>query len=200
MKLKRVFLYINGILTRPGESDNWNGRAVTWTHLHTDFLAEKVEYYVGPISRAFGRGQRRRAEKLAKTIRYYANQGWQVVLVAHSNGANVVANAVPLLAQNHRDAVESVHLVAAACPADFRENGLNALGAPVTVWEAGNDKALKMAKTVGWLVGFGTLGLDGPKNAKVPTTTIRFEDYGHSTFFGPTTFDSFMIRVTNRFA
>ena len=58
---QRVTIYVNGILTFPGSSNNWNGRAVTWTHLNRDARAEKVEYFCGPIDRAFG--QKERAQK-----------------------------------------------------------------------------------------------------------------------------------------
>jgi len=196
MKPRRVYLYINGILTKPGKSENWNGKATTWTHLHTDDYAEKVEYYAGPISRAFGRGQMRRAEKLTRTIYHYVRSGWEVVLVGHSNGGNVIHNAIPMLTTKMRKAIKHVHLIAPASPADFEVNGLNHLNAPVTVWRAGNDKALKMAKAVGWLVGFGTLGLDGPRNEKVPVKVLDFPTWGHSTFFNDLELDRTMAEIT----
>jgi hypothetical protein len=67
---KKVFVYVNGILTMPGDANNWNRRAVTHTHLHTNARAESLEYLVGPLSRALG--QKKRANKLLKKILWYS--------------------------------------------------------------------------------------------------------------------------------
>lgn len=180
---RTVFIFVNGILTMPGASDNWNGKAVTWTHLHTPFRAEKVEYLVRPIGRILG--QRKRAEKLAKTLTFYA--GWSIVLVGHSNGCDVILDA---LASLDWPRIEELHLVSAACEADFNENGLNKYPAAigrVCVYVAGKDWALTLAKSqLGRLLGYGALGKTGPVNARRAPEVITRPEFGHGDWFTPT--------------
>jgi len=194
----RVYIYVNGILTKPGDSDNWTGKAVTWTHLHTPHRAEKVEYWVGPISRAFNRGQKRRAGKLAKTIRFYAHRDWEIVLVGHSNGANVIGNASRLVPAEYRAAVIAVHLFAAAADPDFQKVGLNRWDAPVTLFNGGKDGALNFAHGAGRILGYGGLGLMGvtPKNVKVALNVVNKSDFDHGTWFSDLEFDRSMNAVT----
>jgi hypothetical protein len=197
MKTKRVYIYVNGILTVPGESENWTGKAVTWTHLHTNDVAEKVEYWVGPISRAFGRGQRKRAEKLAKTVHFYAISGYEIILAGHSNGGSVIGDAIRLMPPGSWKAIKHVHLISPASKEDFEVNGLNLLGAPVTVYIAGQDTPLALASGPGRLLGYGGLGKVGPVNAKVPTKVVTREEFGHGTWFESEYFDSTMWSIIN---
>ena len=195
---KKVYIYVNGIMTKPGQSDNWTGRAVTWTHLNTNHRAEKVEYWVGPVSRAFNRGQKRRAYKLAKTVRFYAARDWEIILVGHSNGANVIGNASRLVPKEQRKRVSAVYLFAAAADPDFQKTGLNRWSAPVTLFNGGKDGALNLAHGIGRVLGYGGLGLLGvePKNAKVPVTVISKEDFDHGTWFSDLEFDRSLNEVT----
>jgi len=186
--MNKIFLYVNGILTWPGESKNWTGRAVTWSHIHSAFKAEKVEYYVGPISRVFG--QQKRARKLRRTLEFY--NGWDVTLVGHSNGCDVIRDTLedmgwPLLAH--------LHLISAACDADFENNGFNHLKCPVTVWRALKDQALRLVgNPLGRLLGYGVLGLSGPLNAKIPVELVD-RDFGHSDWFSDSETDPTMTKI-----
>lgn len=193
--MNTIYIYVNGIMNFPGGSKNWNGRAVTWTHINTEAKAEKIEYFCGPVGRAFG--QKERAEKLAATLSFY--KGWKIILIGHSNGTDVILKA---LAQLEWPRVEALHLVSAACEADFYKNGLNeammkGLVGRVYVYLGGKDMALKAAHSIfGRLLGYGTLGLTGPKNVsamvKAAVTVTTWGEYGHSDCFDDKNFDGTM--------
>lgn len=191
---KKVCIYVNGIMTMPGDAKNWNRRAVTHTHLHTNARAESLEYLVGPLSRVLG--QKKRANKLLKKIRWYS--GWEIVLVGHSNGADVICDA---LRQINDSGVKEVHLFAPACEADFQKNGLNEAGLEkVRVYIGEKDKALKWAslKPARWL-GYGTLGKTGPINVRedldVKTITRNFS---HSEWWEKDEFNATMYELLGK--
>src|SRR5262245_26588298 len=88
----KIIIYVCGILTWPGKHRNWTGRAVTHTMTCQPYKAEKVEYFVGALSRPIGESYR--ARKLISTLRQY--EGWEIHLVAHSNGCDVVVDTLRL--------------------------------------------------------------------------------------------------------
>lgn len=191
-----IRFFVPGILTLPGESGNWTGRAVTWTHIHTGDRAEKVEYFSGIFTRTLL--QRLRAQKMAKALSDYLAAGFEIHIAAHSNGTDVVLDALRLAKWPR---IASLHLLSAACSADCHKNGLNeawtfdALG-QVTVWIAEHDWALGLASTaVGWALGFGTLGRTGPLHALFPIDTRR-APLGHSGWFEQDNFDHTMSLLT----
>ncbi|HYF33994.1 MAG TPA: hypothetical protein VD994_01785 [Prosthecobacter sp.] len=192
-----VCLFVNGILTVPGDADNWTGKAVTWTHLHTPFRAEKIEYLSGAT---LGRllGQRRRAERLAHTLRFYVARGWRIVLAGHSNGCDVILDALHAMGWPR---IAELHLISAACEADFSRNGLNAAALAgrvggVTVYVAERDWALKLAATAtGRLLGYGTLGKTGPVNAEAAVEIVR-RDFGHGGWFSESELPATLNRIT----
>lgn len=192
---KRVYIFVNGIMCRPGDAHGWNGRAVTWIHLNTGDRAEKLEYFCDPIGRAFF--QKQRAEKLAELLTKYA--GWEIILVGHSNGTDLILKALALL---NWPPIKVVHLVSAACEADFTKNGLSQalmlkdIGS-VHVWMSGRDSALHLAKCeLGRWLGYGTLGIDGPKNVRESVKDLvmphRWPALDHSDCFKPYNFDTTM--------
>lgn len=126
---RHLLVYINGILAAPGDSDGWTDRAVTWSHLHTAFRAEKLEYFTGALTRRLF--QQRRAEKFARMLERYAAAGYTFSLVGHSNGCDLALRIARLLAGSRR--IRHLHLVAAACEADWAANDLNTLLAEGTV-------------------------------------------------------------------
>lgn len=192
---KIIYIFINGILTFPGDAANWTGRAVTWVQTRSPHKAEKVEYYAGPLDRVFGQAER--AQKLSRTLEFYS--GWDIVLVGHSNGCDVILDA--LRARELPDLAE-LHLISGACEADFDINGLNDALLErdidsVRVYVAGRDKWLRLASTwTGKLFGYGTLGLHGALDvaatvAQNVTETLR-PNYGHSDWFAPEHFGETM--------
>jgi pimeloyl-ACP methyl ester carboxylesterase len=192
-----IYIFVNGILTIPAHADNWTGRAVTWVQLNTSHKAEKVEYFTGIVSRWIGDGAR--ARKLAKTIKFYLAKQWRIVLVGHSNGCDVILDALQLLAWPH---IHGVHLISAACEADFGKNGLNAAGSRVghlSIYIAERDWALMLADTLpARLLGYGVLGKDGPKNStwKAEPDRVVRRDFGHGGWFTEKQFDATMRLVT----
>jgi pimeloyl-ACP methyl ester carboxylesterase len=192
---RRVYIFVNGIMCRPGDANGWNGRAVTWLHLNSGDRAEKLEYFCSPIGRAFF--QKNRAEKLAQLIERYA--GWEIVLVGHSNGTDLILEALALMDWPR---IEAVHLVSGACEEDFALNGLNEalekdrIGR-LFVWMSGRDSALHVAKCrLGKFLGYGVLGLVGPKNVSLAAmqklAIHRWPALDHSDCFKPYNFDTTM--------
>lgn len=193
--MRTLLVYVNGILNFPGSSKNWTGRAATFTQVTTDHWAEKCEYWCGPISRALG--QRDRADKLRRTLSFY--NGWDIHLVGHSNGADVILTA---LRDWPSPPIAKMHLVCGATESDFNKNGLNQwIGTgrvkEVVVYVAGQDKALKLAHS--WpakLLGYGVLGLHGPVNVlssiSTRVTTVTWPSYGHSDCWHDANFERTM--------
>ena len=200
--MNTIYVFVNGIMTFPGQSKNWTGRAVTWTQVTTQAKADKVEYWAGYLSRVVG--QHKRAYKLYRTLAYY--RGWNIVLVGHSNGADVITDC--LQGFYGLAPIQHVHLVCGACESDFARNGLNMALAErrvgeVSIYCAGKDKALKWAHTwLGRLLGYGCIGLEGPTRVR-PALASRvhviqrgWEDYGHSDCWGDDRFDDTMRMIT----
>jgi len=195
-----IFIYVPGIRTRPGEAYNWSGRAVTWTNLNTPHKAEKVEYFTLAITRPFGQADR--AHKLQRTLRFYS--GWNIHLVGHSNGCDVIIDALRSLHQDGSGGLRlaSLHLISAACDNDFRRNGLNVWADRIdriVVYIARRDRAMVLAGTViGSLLGYGTLGRTGPVNVKKnhPVEMV-YRNFGHSDWFATDRFDAMMDALTD---
>lgn len=196
-----VCLFVCGILTVPGAAGNWTGRAVTWTHLHTPHKAEKVEYYTGPVSRIAG--DTRRATKLVRTLERYLAAGWRIILAGHSNGCDVILDALQMMAWPQ---IHALHLISAACEADFTRNGLNAAGRRIghlSIYVAEKDWALVLADTLAgrWL-GYGCLGKRGPLNAtgrSAPDRVVR-QPIGHGEWFSTARFDETLRMITSPFS
>lgn len=205
---KRIYIFVNGILTVPGSASNWNRRAVTWTHLHTEHRAESLEYLSTVLMRPFF--QRRRARKLANKIRFYAAARWEIVLAGHSNGCDVIVDALRMIDSHPRHTpIRGVHLIAAACDRDFEANGLNAairnerITHNVRVYVGGKDIALRLASTIpGWLLGYGTLGLCGPSeldyDASKKVITHVEPTFRHGTWFGEKHFEQTLRLITDQ--
>lgn len=206
--MRQAFHLVNGILNFPGCSQNWNGRGVTWLHTEPEALplearAEKIEYFCGPIDRAFG--QKDRAHKLFLTLDRY--HGWANTAVGHSNGADVILTMM----RDYRGwpTIHRLILICGATNADFEQNGLNAWLRDERVQEvfvcvAGKDLALRLAHgALGKLLGYGTLGLHGPQNVaedvKGRVTTVwsgPWQHYGHSGCWEPRNFSRTMRLIS----
>lgn len=194
---RTVYLFVNGIATWPGNYTNWNKRAVTFTHTHTEHRAEAFEYFCTPLTRPFREDQR--AKHFARSLATYSALHWNIVCVGHSNGAAVILDG---LRAARFPRVQAVHLVCGACEADFWRNGINfGLRADrigkVFVYCAAQDWALKLAHSLpAKLLGYGTLGLHGALNVsegvKDRVEEMWWSDYGHSTCWLPAHFENTM--------
>jgi hypothetical protein len=208
-----VYNFVNGIRTFPGDSDNWNGKAVTATLTRGPACAkaEKVEYYTLAVTR--GMLQKHRAEKLNKVLNRYlfhwgSLAGNRIHLVAHSNGADVVLDALKAEQAIYRSIEHpfKVDLISPAVSSDCNKNGITDLMktgviGDLRIWIAGKDRALRLGgSAIGRLFGYGTLGLDGPKpgtlqGAPAGVRTIHEMSFGHSDWFTDDQFDKTMDRI-----
>lgn len=165
---KLVFVCVNGILSRPGASDGWTDRAVTWLQCNSPHKAEKWEYAAGPILRRIR--QSSRAKKIATMLAYYERAGFEIILVAHSNGCDLVSRVLALRGAEpwyFQSQIRSAHLFAAATDWLGLHQALDG-GSLKTLHLYGSDSdwALKFARVSRWLggwagLGYGSLGLHG---------------------------------------
>lgn len=192
-----VYIYICGILTWPGSSKNWTGKAATWTMTRPKHQAEKIEYFSpGLFSRSIG--QEARAEKLVKTMHEFLSRGRRVILVAHSNGCDVALDALRKMGWPE---IAELHLISGAIEADFDKNGLNQARnkiGRVVVYVAGLDKALALAASpLGRFFGYGALGRTGPINPWWQVDVVVEPEFEHSDWFDDAHFDQTMRLLTN---
>lgn len=201
-KKKKIFLFVNGINTFPGDSRNWTGRAVTFVNTQTPHKAEKVEYFCGIIGRAFG--QKNRVKKLYKTLSFYRD--YDIVIAAHSNGAAVLLEMLQIYPDWPN--LQEIHLICGACNADFEMSGLNTFLEAgrikkCYVYIGGKDWVIKLANSwVAKLLGYKALGLFGAHNVseKIKNKVIEiwegdWENYGHSTAFNNDNFEKTMRSI-----
>ncbi len=187
--MKRVFIFINGILTDPGDAHGWTDRAVAWIQTHTNEVADRYEYFSGALTRRLF--QNRRVAEVVEMIDNYS-ETHDVVLVGHSNGCDIILRAL----QRRARAVNCIHLFAAAAEADCRKSGLNQAmkNSPwlkVFITVSRGDEALRIAARTshflfGWLgLGYGDLGYEGPSNVYYPERikVLRCDSMNHGEWF-----------------
>lgn len=205
-RARDVLLFINGILTRPGDAFAWTDLAVRWMINHGPAMTrgDRFEYGCPALLRRFF--LRGHACDLARVIgEYAAGHGHhpRLHLAGHSNGCELIARAVQLSSAP----IASIHLIAGAVDRDFRVNGL---GDRILRGQVGKawcycshgDYVLKYAarpsqifKAIG--LGYGDLGGRGPIGV-TPQHRIEThwaDDYGHSDWFLPDNFDRTMRLV-----
>jgi len=188
--VKRVVYFIlNGIHTNPAQTDGWVDEAATLLNRQTpDYVKpEKFEYYTTALTRRLF--QARRAEKLLKKALGYAEDGWTVRMIGHSNGCDLIARVA--LAAPFK--LGSVHLISPAAEDEhFADAVIQGKIRHVHIYGSANDKALlaaglsaKLLNFVG--LGFGSLGLRGKALAdRFPGRVFDHsrDHYGHSTWIG----------------
>lgn len=198
--MKSVFIFVNGILTSPGNSRAWTDRAVQWMNNRASegTVSDKFEYYSPALLRRLF--QRAHAMDLAETIAEYPNS--RLHLVGHSNGCDLIAMAVRMTSAP----IESIHLISGAVDRDFARNGLGerlergqvkrvfclcSHGDKVLTYLA---RASRIA-TLG-LFGYGDLGCRGAANP-VPRNVrhVWRDSLGHSDWFSPAHFDRTMETI-----
>ena len=187
--MKTVLIFINGILTNPGDADGWTDRAVTFTNTRTrdGIYGEKFEYATGALTRRFQQDER--AAAIARMISFYRRADFQRVIgVGHSNGCDILARVLTRL----NVALDAVHLFApAAEPVDYERALQMGSVERIFIYGAQTDKALLFAKRsktlVGWAgLGYGSLGLQGAEFAAAHPDRVRdcsVNTYGHSDWF-----------------
>ena len=139
--------------------------------------------------------------------------GGRVRIVAHSNGANIVLDA---LRDKGWPPVEHIHLISPACERDLSYLAPrlgNEIGR-LTIWMGGKDMPLRLGDAFGgsskkwvrnlwpgrWL-GYGGLGYHGPEGftaAHFDSGLVQIVEepgFGHSTWFKNGQFDRTMQRI-----
>jgi len=189
MSRRVVYFILNGIHTNPAQTDGWVDEAATLLNRQTpDYVKpEKFEYYTTALTRRLF--QARRAEKLLHKALGYAEDGWTVRMIGHSNGCDLIARVA--LAADFR--LDSVHLIApAAEDKHFADAVIQSKIRRVHIYGSENDKALQAAGLSAKLLnfvglGFGSLGLRGKALAdRFPGRVFDHSrhHYGHSTWIG----------------
>jgi pimeloyl-ACP methyl ester carboxylesterase len=186
--MKRTcYIAINGIRTNPGDAEGWTDRFVTWinTRLPDGVVAEKYEYYTSALLRRMR--QRQRADEIAKKVGYYRRAGYRMVLVGHSNGADLIARVLEACGAE----IDAAHLISPAADDEaFADAIRDKLLRRLHIYGSPNDGALKFATLtrplIGWLgLGYGSLGLRGAQFAALfPDIVHDHTDpsCGHSTW------------------
>ncbi len=201
---KRVYVFINGILNNPGDSKGWPDRACTWINSKTDYKAEKFEYFCTAILKQLW--QEKRTQNLADVIFPYQFKNFEIILVGHSNGCDIICR---LLREVDID-IKEIHLFAAATNEDCRKNGINDAIADgrlegVDYYCSENDDVLgdgnnAILRPIYRFLGYGFLGCRGPKfeNFRAKSSYHWINNYGHSDWFKPgLNFDKSMNMIMN---
>lgn len=208
---REVVIFINGILTRPGDAFAWTDSAVRWfnRHLGEQLVADRFEYFSPALFRRLT--LQRHAQNLARALADYAAGApcdFRLHLVGHSNGCELIARALEL----NSSPIASVHLISAALDRDFGRNGLarrlerGQVGAVHCYCSKGDNvlrfgaRPTQLFRALG--LGYGDLGYRGP--AGVPEVvgwkvhTHWAPGYGHSDWFTPPNFESTMLLLKSR--
>lgn len=202
---RKVYIFVCGIANLPENGAGWTDNAVRWTETNTPHAADSYEYLTTFITRFLM--QWWRARQLTVKIHGWMDNGFAPVLVGHSNGCDLILRVI----RNGIVKGCDVHLISGACESDFIRNGLNAAMSDgrvsrVTCYWGGADVAMRFARlsrmALQWVgLGFGTLGLDGPKNVSGANVgrvaRYREPEFGHSTWFDAKWFDCTMRLVTH---
>lgn len=202
---RHAFLFVNGILTRPGNARGWTDRAVHWFNQREEGVAcYPFEYYSPALLRfAFQRGH---ARDLAETIDEYA--GHRIHLVGHSNGAELIERALAITPIR----IDTIHLVAGAVERDFSKNELGrALNRGqvrrVFCLCSRGDAVLKYLARPSQVfqflgLGYGDLGHRGPVlTALNDTQSVRTawrDTLGHSEWFSAANFEATMETIRSQ--
>ena len=196
---KTVILFergISGWQSIVGDWFNWPNEAIAWSHQNTDFRGQTLTYFTGPI--LAGLTRRYRAANFARLISKY--DGWNIRLVAHSEGTATTLEAIQLC-RNVK--IEQVHLLCGACDANFERNNLNNalyVGQVIKVfcYRGGKDMAMRIENTLLGKFFFQVdesdkpLGLVGPQNVRPSNKDkigeLVWPDFGHSFCWLPKNF------------
>lgn len=205
---REIVIFINGILTNPGDAFAWTDDAVRWFNKNASerVSPDKFEYYTPALLRRITIDKNVR--DLVQTIAEYASDldpGQRLHLVGHSNGCELIARALQLTPARFA----SVHLISGAVERDFTNNGL---GRKLEIGQVGavfcycsrGDKVLKYLARPSQVfhflgLGYGDLGARGPSGIgdqisdRVETTWS--ETFGHSDWFAVENFYDTMHSV-----
>lgn len=199
-----ILVAVPGILAHPGWAFGWTDQIVSWFQQPPRlWRAEKFEYFARPLTRWIGQGKR--ARNLAQLL--YSHRHSTIHLVCHSNGGDVVCQALRILRDHEQFdphytevRIGTIQFIASAASPDFEANGLNfalitGMVQRVAIYQGGKDEVLnKLARASRWLgrvvgLGYGTMGYDEPRHVhesvRERVAVIREREFAHGTWFKP---------------
>ncbi len=189
MDPRRAYILLPGIHSNPSDWRNWAPRMTTDILMRTHAAADEFRYWTTAVTR--GARMAERARYVARLITRYWRSGFEPVVVAHSNGCEIVRRAIPITPA----IIHSIHLLAAPINPDFEQNGMGAalsrgkIGHIHLYLSKGDSVINSVARWLGWPLGYGTLGADGPHNlcdsVADQVTCIWRNPFGHVEWFAP---------------
>ncbi len=181
----RYYVLLPGVRSDPRDWANWAPRMATEINLLTSAKADEFRYM------AFALTPKARQEERAEYVRSLAQRaysaGYDVVLVGHSNGCEVIRQALEGLPP----IVHSVHLIAGATEADMELAGWNrflrkGIVGHLFIYKGTRDRVLQWIAAAGAFLGYGRLGWLGPKNIapdQAHKITVIERPYEHCEWF-----------------
>jgi len=169
-KSARAYILLPGIKTQTDDNNNWAPAMASAINItHDCAKADEFRYHASAIFHRWGM-QERVGYVIDLAYRYWS-AGYKPILVAHSDGCEIVRQVIiagPSI-------IRAAHLIAGACEADFAKNGLNdalRIGkvAEIYCYVSKGDKVIdgvarNSVRFFSWLgIAYGTLGFDGPEN------------------------------------
>lgn len=187
-----VLAAMHGILTG-GTRPEWPWRLAGWAARHAPTMQVVTDaYWAWPLPRINYWRNNHLARRLANRLSLYAEAGFRVHLVGHSNGACVCLRAVRYLAAVGIR-TESLQLIGAAIESDIERNGLlrllreDRLGRVRCDYDR-TDRVLGVPAILRWPYGdAGRTGLlvGGADASSERIANVRNHGYGHSGYFEP---------------
>lgn len=181
----RYYILLPGIRTDPKDWGNWSVRMASDINMLTEAKAEEFRYMALAVTPK-GR-QLERAEYVARLAERVWRRGYRPVLVGHSNGCEVIRQALPMAAC----IIEAAHLIAGAAEADWLRGGWAA-----AMWEGkvgevfcytgSRDWVLRYVAAAGGWLGYGRLGYTGPENVPAELrhrVVVTPSDHDHCGWF-----------------
>lgn len=205
---RRVYILVPGILTSTSDASSWCVRMsddIMRICRSTSACATEFRYFSGPFTRRIK--QRRHAVELASVIESWGRAGFEIVLVGHSNGCDLIERAVRLSGSR----IRSIHLIAAAskrdfCAAGYIERILSGSIGEISIHFSKSDSILsRFGKWSGIFsvfgLGYGRLGELGPINVPEMMRGERVRHVerhymGHSDWFNEANYLNTLEEIT----
>lgn len=196
----RVYILLPGVHTNPADWRNWAPRMATEISVRTDAKSDEFRYFTTAITR--GAQMETRVGYISRLCERYWAAHWSPVLVAHSNGCEIARRAILAMPS----IMEAVHFIAPPISPDMECNGLNGalmsgkLGHLYLYLSRADVSVGFLARHLGGIFGYGTLGADGParvdSRVRHAVTEIRRDALAHTGWFAPEHWESTFCAIT----
>jgi pimeloyl-ACP methyl ester carboxylesterase len=183
----RVKILIPGIRTKTDDPQNWAPLLADDIMQRSPCRATEYRYFSGPLTRRIK--MRRHVLDLSALIRRYSINGYDVDIIAHSNGTILALRA----AIDSGCTIRRMDLIASAAKRDCTQNGINTLAragrlSHLVLYVSPNDRILQWGRLLTaplnpFNLGYHDLGRRGPKNMSVEAnsrTVVIRRRHSHS--------------------